>query len=73
MFLIYHTCDNCGSPAETRVFEDSWTGKSFCIMCLTEEPTTREVNPLRSVTMSPEEDGDNLADVFVGLKEPVET
>lgn len=48
-------CDACGSP-ETRVFTDSWTGKSLCMTCVC------EVAP--QVTMSPE-DGDNLAEKLV--------
>lgn len=49
--LLLKDCDSCGS-SETRLFTDSWTGLELCIECL--------LKALPSVTMSPEEEGDNL-------------
>jgi len=63
-------CDNCGG-AETRTFTDSWTGAEFCLTCLTTEPETQQDNPLWHLTMSPE-DGDNIEQIFPGLKREVE-
>ena len=71
MFGVYHTCDNCGG-LEERVFADSYTGYELCVECLCEEPETGNKNPLWQLTMSPEEDGDNIEALFPGLKTEVE-
>jgi hypothetical protein len=44
-------CNACDG-SETRLFTDSWTGLELCTECLTAV--------LPRVTMSPEEEGDNL-------------
>ena len=49
--LLLKTCDACGG-SETRLYTDSWTGLGLCTECLTAV--------LLNVTMSPEEEGDNL-------------
>ena len=51
--LLLKECEACGG-SETRLFTDSWTGLALCIECLTQV--------LPQTTMSPEEEGDNLAD-----------
>lgn len=56
MFLFYHECVACGSP-EDRVFTDSWT--EFCLMCLSKI--------IEQITMSPEEEGDNLPELVAAL------
>lgn len=48
-------CDNCGQPEE-RLFEDTWTGKELCIMCL--------APIINSLTMSPNSDGDNIDELL---------
>jgi len=49
--LLLKTCDACGG-SETRLYTDSWTGLELCTECL--------ITVLPNVTMSPEEEGDNL-------------
>jgi hypothetical protein len=49
--LLFKDCEACGS-CETRLYTDSWTGLALCTECL--------IKVLPSVTMSPEEEGDNL-------------
>ena len=49
--LLLKSCDACNS-SETRLYTDSWTGLELCTDCL--------IAVLPSVTMSPEEDDDNL-------------
>lgn len=53
--MIMHECDNCGVPEE-RVFQDSWTGKEFCLQCLGEV--------WDRVTNSPFTEGDNLEELM---------
>jgi len=59
VILFYHKCDGCGCPAEERVFTDSWTGKEFCLMCL--------CKIIEQITMSPEEEGDNLPELMATI------
>lgn len=49
--MLLKECDACGG-AETRLYTDSWTGLALCTECL--------ITVLPRVTMSPEEEGDNL-------------
>ena len=49
--LLLKQCDSCGG-SETRLYTDSWTGLGLCTECL--------ATVLDRVTMSPEEEGDNL-------------
>jgi hypothetical protein len=49
--LLLKSCDACDG-SETRLYTDSWTGLELCTECL--------IAVLPSVTMSPEEEGDNL-------------
>ncbi len=49
--LLLKSCDACGD-SETRLYTDSWTGLELCTGCL--------VAVLHKVTMSPEEEVDNL-------------
>jgi|688.fasta_scaffold165249_3 hypothetical protein len=49
--LLLKSCDACDT-SETRLYTDSWTGLELCTECL--------IAVLPSVTMSPEEEGDNL-------------
>ena len=58
MFGLYDYCCVCGCP-EDRVFTDSWTGKEFCLMCL--------CKIIEQITMSPEEEGDNLPELLAAL------
>lgn len=53
--LLLHECDACGST-QTRVFTDSWTGKELCLECLS--------IVARHITMSPDDEGDNLEEVL---------
>ena len=55
--MIMHNCDNCGA-SEERVFVDSWTGKSLCLMCL---GTIWD-----RITNSPATEGDNLDEFLEG-------
>ena len=48
---LMHECDNCTCPDE-RVFRDSFTGLSLCLMCL--------YPIIGQVTTSPGTEGDNL-------------
>jgi hypothetical protein len=66
--MFFRKCDNCGGIDE-RVFTDSWSGHEFCVSCLAEEPETGVKNPLWFLTMSPSEDGDNIEELFPGVKE----
>ena len=59
MILFYHECDGCECPAEERVFTDTWTGKSLCCSCL--------YKIIGKVTMSPEDEGDNLLELMETL------
>ena len=51
MSLLLKECEACGG-CETRLYTDSWTGLELCTECL--------IAVLPRVTMSPEEEGDNL-------------
>lgn len=44
-------CNACDG-SETRLYTDSWTGLELCTECL--------ISVLPRVTMSPDEEGDNL-------------
>ena len=48
---LMHECDNCKCPDE-RVFRDSFTGLSLCLMCL--------YPIIGQVTTCPGTEGDNL-------------
>lgn len=48
---LMHECDNCKCPDE-RVFRDSYTGLSLCLMCL--------YPIIGQVTTCPGTEGDNL-------------
>lgn len=50
-FSFLKECTFCGS-SETRLFTDSWSGQELCLECLS--------SVAAYVTMSPEEEGDNL-------------
>jgi hypothetical protein len=55
VILFLQRCDHC-EGTEERVFTDSWTGMSLCLMCL---------HPVASmITMSPASEGDNLEEVL---------
>ncbi len=49
--LLLKNCDSCDG-IETRLYTDSWTGLELCTECL--------IAVLPNVTMSPEEEADNL-------------
>jgi hypothetical protein len=49
--MLLKDCDHCGG-CETRLLTDSWTGMELCFECV--------IDVLPFVTMSPEEEGDNL-------------
>lgn len=49
--ILWRMCEYCGCEVE-RTFQDSWTGKEFCLGCLA---------PLiGDITESPQSEGDNL-------------
>lgn len=50
-FVWMRQCNSCHGW-ETRVMTDSWTGLELCLMCL--------AGVINQVTMSPDEEGDNL-------------
>lgn len=58
--MFMHKCDNCGSPEE-RLFEDTWTGKSLCLLCLG--------SIWDRITNSPATEGDNLKALLKELEE----
>lgn len=55
MLVLHRECAHCGLTEE-RLFEDSWTGKEFCIRCLLEF--------VERLTNSPQSEGDNLEELL---------
>lgn len=53
--MVLRECDHCGMPEE-RLFTDTWTGKSLCLMCLGAV--------WDRVTNSPSSEGDNLNELL---------
>lgn len=53
--LLMNNCDHCDS-LEERLFTDSWTGKELCLSCL--------YPIVGKIAMSPQTEGDNLAQLL---------